>query len=79
MNPEVRADRERAAERRRAMFRTEAEQRAALLRRLGYTKARAEARLRANLDWDFEVGASTRPDGLTDAELQKIVKAAFAR
>ncbi|HTM21567.1 MAG TPA: hypothetical protein VL172_13695 [Kofleriaceae bacterium] len=79
MNPEVRADRERAAERRRAMFRAELEQRAALLRRMGYSKARVEARLRANLDWDFEVGAGPRPDGLNDAELTRIVKAAFAR
>ena len=79
MNPEVRADRERAADRRRAMFRSELEQRAALLRRLGFSKARAEARLRANLEWDFELGTGPRPEGLTDADIARVVKAVFAR
>jgi len=79
MNPEVRGDREHGAERRRAMYRTELEQRAGLLRRLGFPRARVEARLRNNLDWDFEIGTSGRPEGLADAELARIVKAAFAR
>jgi hypothetical protein len=39
--------------RREAMYRTELEERAALLHRLGYSREQTRARLLANLDWDF--------------------------
>jgi hypothetical protein len=40
--------------RREAMYRTELEDRASLLQRLGHGKEAARARLHANLRWDFE-------------------------
>ena len=50
-NPEVaRAQKAKAA----AMVRTELEERAALLQRLGHGKDAVRARLQANLRWDFE-------------------------
>ena len=42
--------------RREAMYRSELEDRAALLHRLGYAKDKARARLAANLAWDFPDG-----------------------
>ena len=44
--------------RREAMYRSELEDRAALLQRLGYAKDKARARLAANLAWDFPDGKS---------------------
>jgi hypothetical protein len=60
--------------RRDAMYRTELEERAALLHRLGYSKDAARARLKANLRWDFEGAASP----VTDADADAIVDRAFA-
>jgi hypothetical protein len=54
-NPEV-AKSEPA--RREAMYRTELEERAALLQRLGHGKTEVRARLGANVGWDFPSGQS---------------------
>jgi len=59
--------------RREAMYRTELEDRAALLCRLGYAKESARTRLRANAHWDF-------PDGkgpVTAADVDAIIEKAF--
>jgi hypothetical protein len=48
-------------QRREEVYRRELEDRAALLFRLGYDRSRARARLRANVDWDFEVGGARPP------------------
>jgi hypothetical protein len=61
--------------RREAMYRSELEERAALLQRLGYAKDKARARLAANLAWDFPNGAA-RP--LDDAALDAIVDRLFS-
>jgi hypothetical protein len=69
-NPEV-ARAQKA--RREAMYRTELEDRAALLHRLGYSKDSARARLQANARWDFAGG-----DGpITGAEIDAIADRAF--
>jgi hypothetical protein len=60
--------------RREAMYRTELEDRAALLQRLGYAKEQVRVRLRANLAWDFERGGSP----LSSAEVDAIVDKVFA-
>ncbi|HEY7371737.1 MAG TPA: hypothetical protein VIF57_06120 [Polyangia bacterium] len=60
--------------RREAMYRSELEERAALLQRLGCAKDKARARLAANLAWDFPAGA--RP--LDDAALDAIVDRLFS-
>jgi hypothetical protein len=69
-NPDV-ARAQRA--RREAMYRTEIEERAALLGRLGYTKEGARARLAANVRWDFP-----GPSGpVTAADVDAIVDRVF--
>jgi hypothetical protein len=60
--------------RREAMYRTELEDRAALLHRLGHGKEQVRVRLRANLAWDFERGGSP----LSSAEVDAIVDRVFA-
>ena len=72
-------DRARGAKQRRAMYRAELSERAAMLARLNYSQAQACARLCANVDWDFEVGTGGRPAGITDDEVERIVKASYAR
>ncbi len=72
-------NRARSAKQRRAMYRTELSERAAMLARLNYSQAEACARLCANVDWDFEIGTDGRPAGITDDEVARIVKASFAR
>ena len=57
--------------RREAMYRTELEERAALLGRLGYAKDAARARLRANLQWDFPSGASPVSTADVDAIVER--------
>lgn len=79
MIPRATRNRPGEDEKRRAMYRGEIAERAAMLRRLGYDRAQAEARLRANLDWDFEQTGGARPKGLTDKDLTKLVKSAFER
>jgi hypothetical protein len=44
-----------SAERRRAMYRREIEDRAALLMRLGYKAAAVKSRLKKSVDWDFDM------------------------
>jgi hypothetical protein len=57
------------------MYRTELEDRAALLARLGRGRAEARARLQANIAWDFERGGSP----ITSAQIDGIVERAFER
>lgn len=42
------------ADKRKTMIRSELEERAALLRRLGYSSDHAKMRLRAHLNWEYE-------------------------
>jgi hypothetical protein len=73
MDPRAARNRAREDENRRAMYRKEVTARAAMLRRLGYSAARATARLEANVDWEFEFGAS-RP---ADLDIGPLVAAAY--
>jgi hypothetical protein len=68
-NPEV-ARAQKA--RREAMYRSELEDRAALLHRLGYPKDGARARLQANLRWDFGGGDGPVTAGQVDAMVDRI-------
>jgi len=68
-NPEV-AKTERA--RREAMYRTELEERAALLQRLGHAKAEVRARLAANVGWDFPAGQSPVPATALDSIVDRL-------
>jgi hypothetical protein len=58
--------------RREAMYRSELEERAALLQRLGYAKDKARARLAANLAWDFPNGARPLDDAALDAIVDRL-------
>ena len=59
--------------RREAMYRSELEDRAALLHRLGYAKDKARARLAANLAWDFPDGQGRRSTrGALDAIVDRL-------
>ena len=58
--------------RRAAMYRTELEERAALLQRLGYAKEKARARLTANLAWDFPDGNGPLEAGALDAIVDRL-------
>lgn len=60
------------------MYRTELTQRAAMLHRLGYPRDRALARLRANVAWDYEVGAGARPAALDDAAIARLVDTVYS-
>ena len=71
MNPKRVPPRGRAA-----MYRRELEERAALLYRLGYGKARARARIGANVAWDFEVGARDAP---SPRDIDAVVDAVYRR
>jgi hypothetical protein len=51
--------------------------RAALLYRLGYTADAASARLCATVAWEHET--QRRPDGLSDAEIGKVVQETYGR
>lgn len=75
----TRADATASAAESIAMYRSEVAQRAALLYRLGYTVDQATARLQANVDWDFEIGAGPRPKGLDAHAIAEIVATTFAR
>jgi hypothetical protein len=63
------------SERREAMFRRELEERAALLHRLGYSAKHAKQRLRANVEWDFDL--SKKPKHL--GEVDRIVDSVYRR
>ena len=77
-NPEV-AKTERT--RREGMYRTELEERAALLQRLGHGKADVRARLAANVGWDFpaEEKGRGRESPVTTAALDAIVDRLFGQ
>lgn len=79
MIPRIPAAARRTGARRLEMYRREIAQRAGLYYRLGYPQAQAVVRVRANLDWDFELGTGGRPPGLTDTEIAAIVAATYAR
>jgi hypothetical protein len=68
-NPEV-ARAQKA--RREAMYRTEIEDRARLLSRLGYSKEDARTRLRANVHWDFDAGSGPVTAGDVDAIIDRV-------
>jgi hypothetical protein len=68
-NP-ARAAIERA--RREAMYRSELEERAGLLHRLGNGRDRTRARLLANLAWDFAPGASPLDAAAVDGILDRV-------
>lgn len=65
----------RAKEQRRAMYRKEIEERAALLLRLGYEARDVKARLHKSVDWDFDL--QDVPDHA--AEVDRIVDDVFKR
>jgi hypothetical protein len=58
--------------RREAMYRTELEDRAALLHRLGHGKDHVRGRLRANLAWDFDGGPTPVSGAQVDAIVDKV-------
>jgi hypothetical protein len=60
---------------RAAMYRTEIEERAALLGRLGHGRDQARLRLIANLNWDFPT--ATRP--LSDKDVDGILDRVFGQ
>ena len=61
------------------MYRQELTERAGMYYRLGYPPSRAMARLRANVQWDFEIGCGGRPVDLSDAAIADIVKTTYLR
>ena len=62
--------------RREAMYRSELEDRAALLQRLGYGKDKTRARLAANLAWDFPAGARPLDEAALDAIVDRLFNGA---
>lgn len=72
MEPRRNTDRAKIEKtRRETMYRTELEERAALLQRLGYGRDRTRARLAANLAWDFQDGNSPLDAAALDAIVDK--------
>jgi hypothetical protein len=61
---------------RSAVATAELANRAALFYRLGFSEAAATERLRARVAWEFD---RTRPKGLTDDAIAKIVSDTYAR
>jgi hypothetical protein len=57
---------------REAMYRTEIEERAGLLQRLGHTRESTRHRLTAKIGWDFEGGGTAVPAAQVDAILERI-------
>jgi len=57
-HPELPAGATNAGEKANAMYVDEIRTRAALLMRLGYTKADAKRRIRGNVRWDFELNGT---------------------
>jgi hypothetical protein len=58
--------------RREAMYRTELEERAALLHRLGHDKQQTRARLAANLGWDFAPDKAPLAPAALDAIVDRV-------
>lgn len=67
-----------SSQKREDMLRSELEDRAALLYRLGYTKQAAKSRLRANVQWDYELRGKPRSVE-TEREIDKLVDAVYKR
>jgi hypothetical protein len=65
------------ADPRLAVAQAELRDRAALLHRLGYSAARAAARCRANVAWDY--ATTPRPAGLDDAAIKALVDEVYKR
>ena len=66
-------------EKREAMFRRELEERAALLHRLGYSAKQAKHRLRANVEWDFELSQKNKVTPKHLGEVDRIVDSVYRR
>jgi hypothetical protein len=79
LNPIVRRSGARDLAAREVMIRAELAQRAGLFYRLGFTKARAVARLVGNVSWDYEVSGDGRPSWLDDGAISTIVEQTYAR
>ena len=73
-----RARRTSDAHQRKAMYRDELVQRAGMYFRLGYPPSRAIARLRSNLEWDFE-RVGPKGEGFSEKDVSEIVKATYLR
>jgi hypothetical protein len=73
--PTTRGNKKAAAERRLEMYRREIELRAALLHRLRFTAARAKARIKAQVGWDFELHGTPKHA----SEIDKVVDAVYRR
>jgi hypothetical protein len=65
----------RSAERRRAMYKKEIEDRAGLLLRLGYKAADVKARLKKSVEWDFDL--QDKPEHAS--EVDRIVDDVYKR
>ena len=67
---------------RRAMYKQELEERAAMLLRLGYPVAAVRARLHANVAWDFALEARPRHaaevDAIVDAVARRLIRPTHA-
>ena len=63
--------------RRQEVYREELRERAALLYRLGFDAAQAQARLAARVRWDYEVGPHQAP--IAQSEIGGLVDAVYAR
>ena len=63
------------SDKRHRMYTRELEDRAELLFRLGYPLERARARLRANVDWDFDLHGRPRHAG----EIDRIVDVVYRK
>jgi len=67
------------SETREAMLRRELEERAALLFRLGYSAKHAKQRLRANVEWDFELSQKHKVTPKHLGEVDRIVDSVYRR
>lgn len=74
-HPDVPAEFSNAAHKAKKMCQLELGERAALLRRLGFTKTQVVARLKGNLAWDFE---TTGKPPVLQKEVKAIVDDVFA-
>lgn len=74
-SPDVPTEYANAAEKAHSMYKLEMGERAALLRRLGFDRDQVIARLKGNLNWDFEMNQI--PDDLMD-QVEPVVDGVFA-
>jgi hypothetical protein len=64
----------RAGEQRRAMYRKEIEDRAALLMRLGHKAGDVKSRLKKSVDWDFDLQSAPDHAGEVDRIVDDVYK-----